>query len=160
MTHHDHHAEEHLARAVELATRNVGDDGGPFAAIVVTADGRRFEGSNRVTATLDPTAHAEIVAIRTACSELGVPDLDGATLYSSCEPCPMCLSAALWARIEAVYYAADRHDAAEVGFDDAEFHRYVSDHADRAIMPLVELRPDNATAPFEAWSAYDGRQHY
>jgi guanine deaminase len=150
----------HLARAVELATANVASEGGPFAAVVVTADGRRFEGTNRVTSTLDPTAHAEVVAIRTACRETGSPDLAGAILYSSCEPCPMCLSAALWARIEAVYYAADRHDAARVGFDDAEFHKYVSNHDERDRMPLVELRPDNATAPFEAWEAYEDRVHY
>jgi guanine deaminase len=156
----DPEATKHLARAVELAIANVASEGGPFAAVVVTADGRRFEGTNRVTSTLDPTAHAEVVAIRTACRETGSPDLAGATLYSSCEPCPMCLSAALWARIDAVYYAADRHDAARVGFDDAEFHKYVSNHDQRERMPLVELRPDNATAPFEAWEAFEERVHY
>jgi len=153
-------AATHLGHAVELATASVASDGGPFAAVVVTADGRTFEGTNRVTATLDPTAHAEIVAIRTACRETGSPDLTGATLYSSCEPCPMCLSAALWARVDAVYFAADRHDAARVGFDDAEFHKYVSNHAERDRMPLIEQRPENATAPFEAWEAYEGRVHY
>ena len=89
----------YLAKAVELATANVRNNGGPFGAIVVTADGREFEGVNRVTANLDPTAHAEVTAIRNACQGMGDFDLSGATLYTSCEPCPMCLASSLWARI-------------------------------------------------------------
>ena len=92
-------AQEFLAKSIELATANVLNSGGPFGAVIVTADGKTFDGVNRVTATNDPTAHAEVTAIRRACSELGTFDLTGATLYTSCEPCPMCLASALWARV-------------------------------------------------------------
>ncbi len=102
----------HLDRAVALAVDSVAHAGGPFGAVVVTADGQVFEGNNRVTQDNDPTAHAEVTAIRRACAALGTFDLTGATLYSSCEPCPMCLASALWARVQAVHYAADRYDAA------------------------------------------------
>lgn len=152
-----------LARAVDLATRSVRHQGGPFGAIVVSADGRVFEGVNRVTADLDPTAHAEVSAIRAACQGLGTFDLTGATLYSSCEPCPMCLSSALWARIERVYFAASRHDAAAAGFDDALFHRYFEDGSDvRAIMPLVsiEVGDDRRVEPFTAWTNSPSRIDY
>ena len=108
-------AEQFLATSIELATANVLNSGGPFGAVIVTADGQAFHGVNRVTASNDPTAHAEVTAIRNACSELGTFDLSGATLYTSCEPCPMCLASALWARIDRVFFAADRHDAASVG---------------------------------------------
>lgn len=114
-------AQHYLARAVELAVENVRSNGGPFGAIVVTADGPDFAGVNRVTANLDPTAHAEVTAIRNACQGIGSFDLTRASLYSSCEPCPMCLASSLWARIGRVYFAADRQDAAVAGFDDALF---------------------------------------
>ncbi|MEO8908000.1 MAG: nucleoside deaminase, partial [Microbacteriaceae bacterium] len=111
--------EKYLRHAIELAVRNVDNGGGPFGALIVTADGREFEGLNRVTANNDPTAHAEVTAIRTACAGIQNFDLTGATLYTSCEPCPMCLASALWARVDNVVFAADRHDAADAGFDDA-----------------------------------------
>lgn len=152
-----------LDLATELAVANVADDGGPFGAVVVLADGRVLEGVNRVTASTDPTAHAEIVAIRAACAAVGDVDLSGAVLYASCEPCPMCLAAALWARVHAVYFAASREDAAAAGFDDAAFHRYVADPAGpqaRALMPLYEVRTEHASAPFEAWLAYEQRRPY
>ena len=100
-------AQKFLARSIELAMVNVLNGGGPFGAVVVTADGQAFEGANRVTAANDPTAHAEVTAIRRACSELGTFELSGATLYCSCEPCPMCLASALWARVSRVVFAAD-----------------------------------------------------
>ncbi|MEJ1089171.1 nucleoside deaminase [Microbacterium sp. Mu-80] len=154
---------EYLARAVDLATRNVQNDGGPFGAIVVSADGRIFEGVNRVTAGLDPTAHAEVTAIRSACQGLGTFDLTGAVLYTSCEPCPMCLAAALWARIARVHYAADRDDAADAGFDDALFYRYFEgDPEDQAIMPVTQetLEPAQRISPFTEWSRTAGRIDY
>lgn len=114
----------YLERAIELATSNVADKGGPFGAVIVTADGQAFDGVNRVTANNDPTAHAEVTAIRNACAALGTFDLTGAVLYSSCEPCPMCLASSLWARVSRVVFAADRHDAAKAGFDDAVFYEY------------------------------------
>lgn len=154
---------EYLARAVDIATENVRNAGGPFGAIVVSADGRVFEGVNRVTANLDPSAHAEVTAIRNACQGLGTFDLTGAVLYTSCEPCPMCLATSLWARIERVYFAADRDDAADAGFDDAVFYRYFEGaDADRAMMPVAQetLPPENRVAPFTEWKQTATRTEY
>ena len=157
--------EQYLARAIRLATANVLNSGGPFGALVVTSDGRTFDGVNRVTADNDPTAHAEVTAIRTACRELGTFDLSGAVLYSSCEPCPMCLASALWARIRHVVYAADRHDAASVGFDDAVFYEYFENRNRTSLMPVakLELREPGAPGPlepFNTWSKLESRVEY
>jgi guanine deaminase len=150
----------YLDRAVALAVDSVARAGGPFGAIVVTADGRVVEGNNRVTQDNDPTAHAEVTAIRRACAETGSFDLSGATLYSSCEPCPMCLASALWARVDAVYFAADRHDAASAGFDDAAFYDFfTADPADR-VMRVVHTRTTDAVAPFDAWRVLESRIEY
>lgn len=154
---------DYLARAVQLAVENVRNEGGPFGAIVVSADGRVFEGLNRVTANLDPSAHAEVTAIRNACQGLGTFDLTGAVLYTSCEPCPMCLATSLWARIDRVYFAADRHDAAEAGFDDAVFYQYFEGGpADRAVMPVAQetLPTDQRIAPFTEWTQNSARTEY
>ncbi|NUP74452.1 MAG: nucleoside deaminase [Sinomonas sp.] len=148
-----------LSRAVDLAVGNVAEGGGPFGAVVVTGDGRVYEGTNRVTRDNDPTAHAEVVAIRRAAAGSGTFDLHGAVLYTSCEPCPLCLAAALWARVSAIYYAADRHDAASAGFDDAAFYEYF-DGADRSIMPVTRSDLAERTAPFDAWKAFEGRVEY
>lgn len=156
-------SQEYLARAVRIATDNVGRAGGPFGALLVTADGRVFEGVNRVTADHDPSAHAEVTAIRTACRELATFDLTGAVLYSSCEPCPMCLATALWARVARVEFAADRYDAADAGFDDAAFYRYFEGGpADRGAMPVAQrsLPGGQHTAPFGVWSAHASRVEY
>lgn len=153
----------YLARAVALACENVRKAGGPFGAIIVTAEGQVFEGVNRVTANLDPTAHAEVTAIRNACQGLGTFDLTGATLYTSCEPCPMCLASSLWARVSRVYYAADRDDAAAAGFDDALFYRYFEGtEADRVLMPVSkETLPDHErVAPFTEWNQNTTRIEY
>ncbi|GHD12437.1 nucleoside deaminase [Zhihengliuella salsuginis] len=158
-------AETFLTTAIELATANVLKQGGPFGAVVVTADGQAFEGVNRVTANHDPTAHAEVTAIRTACAALGTFDLSGATLYTSCEPCPMCLASALWARVGDVVFAADHHDAASVGFDDAVFYDYF-ENADRdRLMPVRKLeRPATGTLdvlqPFNTWNSLETRIDY
>lgn len=148
-----------LARAVELATRSVADGGGPFGAVVLTAQGRTVEGTNRVTATADPTAHAEVVAIRAACAATGSHELRGAVLLTSCEPCPMCLAAALWARIDRVVFAADRHDAARAGFDDAALYAAFAGE-DRSPMPVGRLTVPGAQRPFETWLAYEERTAY
>jgi guanine deaminase len=111
-----------LSRAVELAVENVAAGGGPFGAVIVRDGGLVATGQNRVTRDLDPTAHAEVNAIRRACASLGDFSLAGCTLYTSCEPCPLCLTASLWARLDRVVYAADRHDAARAGFDDRAFY--------------------------------------
>src|SRR6476659_2243938 len=158
-------AQKFLARSIELATANVLNGGGPFGAVVVTADGLAFDGVNRVTATNDPTAHAEVTAIRQACSELGTFDLSGATLYCSCEPCPMCLASALWARVSRVVFAADRHDAASVGFDDAVFYEYFDNQDRDSLMPVskLELGDPQAPAPlepFNTWNTLESRIDY
>lgn len=158
-------AEQFLARSIRLATANVLNSGGPFGAMIVTADGTTFDGVNRVTADNDPTAHAEVTAIRTACRELGTFDLSGATLYTSCEPCPMCLASALWARVDRVVYAADRHDAASVGFDDAVFYEYFENQDRDSLMPVskLELCDPQAPAPlepFNTWNTLESRIDY
>jgi guanine deaminase len=149
-----------LARAIELATLNVADGGGPFGAVVVRDGLVIAEGQNRVTATLDPTAHAEVVAIRAACLAVGDFSLAETTLYASCEPCPLCLSAALWARVDRVVYAADRHDAARGGFDDREFYELFSRDRDTWHITIDAVRPDNAPEPFDAWLAHEHRTDY
>lgn len=149
-----------LDRAVGLAVANVAVGGGPFGALVVRDGALVAEGTNRVTADLDPTAHAEVVAIRRACAELGDFTLAGSTLYASCEPCPLCVSASLWARLDRVVYAADRDDAARGGFDDSAFHDLMG--ADRATwpMPVAAVPTAQRLAPFEAWLRHDARTHY
>lgn len=149
-----------LQQAVALAVENVGAGGGPFGAVIVRDGALLASGQNRVTRDLDPTAHAEVNAIRAACAALGDFSLAGSTLYTSCEPCPLCVSAALWARVDRVVYAADRHDAARGGFDDREFYELFA--RDRATWPTpVEpvLLPDSF-APFRAWLDDTTRTHY
>lgn len=155
-----HADEEWLARTIELATANVAAGGGPFGALIVRDGGLIAEGQNRVTATLDPTAHAEVVAIRAACLAVGDFSLAGSTLYTSCEPCPLCLSAALWARVDRVVYAADRDDAARGGFDDREFYDLFARDRSTWHVTIDAVRPENAAAPFEAWLAHEHRTDY
>lgn len=154
--------QDYLSMAINLATDNVHNAGGPFGAVVVSPDGQVFEGVNRVTATNDPSAHAEVVAIRTAAATLETFDLSGCVLYTSCEPCPMCLATSLWARIEKVYFAADRHDAANAGFDDAVFYEYFDNDSDHALMPVTHFEHGSVKflKPFEAWDALETRTDY
>lgn len=149
-----------LDRAIDLATANVAAGGGPFGAVVVTADGRRIDGVNRVTADHDPTAHAEVLAIRAACAELGTHELPGAVLYASCEPCPMCLASALWARIDRVVFAAGRDDAAQAGFDDAAFYGYFDHPGSAGLLRTEQTRRAGAVAPFTAWRDHGDRTTY
>ena len=149
-----------LGRAIELATENVANQGGPFGALIVRDGKVLAEGQNRVTATLDPTAHAEVVAIRAACQVAKSFSLEGATLYTSCEPCPLCLSAALWARVDRVVFAANRDDAARGGFDDREFYELFARDRDTWNVRIESLRPANAAEPFEAWLASEARTDY
>jgi tRNA(Arg) A34 adenosine deaminase TadA len=149
-----------LHAVVERATANVADGGGPFAALVVRGDEVVADGVNRVTRDLDPTAHAEVVAIRAACRALRSHVLAGTVLVSSCEPCPLCLAAALWARVDAVLYAADRHDAAEGGFDDRAFYDLFARPRESWSVPVRQLRVSGATDPFRAWLADPDRVEY
>ena len=149
-----------LSRAVDLAVTNVADGGGPFGAVIVRDGVELAVGQNRVTRDLDPTAHAEVEAIRAACRATGDFSLAGMTLYTSCEPCPLCVSASLWARLDRVVHAADRDDAARGGFDDREFYELFA--RDRTTWPtrVDEVRPARATAPFDAWLADTTRTEY
>jgi guanine deaminase len=153
-----------LGRTVELAARNVTEGGGPFAALVARDGVVVATGVNRVTRDLDPSAHAEVTAIRAAAREIGDFSLAGLTLYSSCEPCPMCLATSLWARLDRVVYAADRHDAAKGGFDDLAFYELFC--GDRPIggegwpTRVLGVRTDDAFAPFQAWLEAPDRTDY
>ncbi|MGO1974811.1 MAG: nucleoside deaminase [Propionibacteriaceae bacterium] len=150
-----------LDRAIQIARANVDDGGGPFGAVIIRAGTEVSSGGNRVTPDNDPTAHAEVVAIRAAGAALGTFDLEGCTLYTSCEPCPLCLAATLWARLDRVVFAADRHDAARAGFDDSAFHDLFRAEPRSWSRPVVEqLSPADALAPFEAWRADDSRVAY
>lgn len=149
-----------LRAAVQRAAANVAEGGGPFAALVVRGEDVVADGVNRVTRDLDPTAHAEVVAIRSACRVLETHVLTGTVLVSSCEPCPLCLSAALWARVDAVVYAADRHDAAEGGFDDRAFYELFDRPRDTWELPVRQLAVDGAADPFQAWLAKADRVEY
>lgn len=149
-----------LTRAIELAVHNVADGGGPFGALIVRAERVVAVGQNRVTRDLDPTAHAEMQAIRAACRQLGDFSLAGATLFTSCEPCPMCVAASLWARLDRVVYAADRHDAARGGFDDLWFYDLFAHERRTWPVRIEELRVPVSFAPFEAWAANAARVPY
>jgi guanine deaminase len=149
---------DHLQLANYPAVANVADGGGPFGAVLVAPSGQVFEGLNRVTAVPDPTAHAEVQAIRAAAAGLGTHDLTGSVLYCSCEPCPMCLGAALWARVSRVVFAADRHDAAAAGFDDAAIHSQLAGGA--PAVPVDEDPRSDRLTPFQAWDAFEERVGY
>lgn len=151
---------EFLDRAVELAVENVGDGGGPFGAVLVRDGVVLATGQNRVTRDNDPTAHAEVQAIRAACAALGTFSLAGATLYSSCEPCPMCMASALWARVDRVVFAADRDDAARGGFDDRAFYEVFATPREQWDVVVEQQRDDRSPAPFDAWLASVGRVNY
>lgn len=154
----DHRA--FLAQAIALAAASAAGGGGPFGAVVVR-DGRVVAtGANEVTRTNDPTAHAEVVAIRRACAALGTFELPGCVLYASCEPCPMCWAAAAWARVDRVYCAATCDDAARAGFDDRRLSDDVARDAARRSPPVDRLGHDRAGEPFAAWAANAARRPY
>lgn len=151
-----------MLRAIELARAGVeSNEGGPFGC-VIARDGQIVgEGVNRVTSTNDPTAHAEVVAIRDACRNLNSFQLDGCVVYTSCEPCPMCLGAIYWARPERIYIACDRNDAAAAGFDDAFIYDELcgSDLENRKV-PIVTLLKEEGLRVFENWIAKPDKIEY
>jgi tRNA(Arg) A34 adenosine deaminase TadA len=149
-----------LAEVIAAAVGNVAAGGGPFAAAVVRDGEVVALGGNRVVRDHDPTAHAEVVAIRAACRALERFDLRGCVLLSSCEPCPMCRAAALWARLDAVGYAASVADAAAAGFDDAAFAAELAVPGAGVLLPLRQLDVPEAVAPFRAWAARADRVPY
>ncbi|WP_131115848.1 nucleoside deaminase [Lichenihabitans psoromatis] len=150
-----------LLQAVALSKSNMEQGrGGPFGAVIVRDGVVIGEGWNAVTSSNDPTAHAEIIAIRRACEAVGSFSLDGATIFSSCEPCPMCLSAIYWARMERLVYANTRHEAAAIGFDDAFLYDEVpKDAADRSL-PTEHVVSPEARAVFDAWAAKSDKVEY
>jgi tRNA(Arg) A34 adenosine deaminase TadA len=143
---------EFLRHAIALASENArSGSGGPFAAVIVGEGRIVSEGVNSVTSTLDPTAHGEVNAIRAACKALGTFTLEGCELYTSCQPCPMCLAACYWSRLDAIYYGASDADAARAGFDDAFLYgEFRKDQAARTL-PAVQLLPEEAWSSFAAW---------
>jgi len=143
---------EYMDLALKLALANVQHhNGGPFGAVIVKDNEIIATGANWVTATNDPTAHAEIVAIRHACAVLESFQLTGCSVYSSCEPCPMCFGALYWARPQALYYAASRFDAATIGFDDAFIYEQLALPGDKRSMPFIKVEIPEALEPFKMW---------
>lgn len=152
--------ETFMALAVRLAVESVRRGGGPFGAVIVRDGSIVATGTNTVTSYADPTAHAEVVAIRNACRALGDHRLAGCALYASCEPCPMCLAAAYWARVDGIYFAGTTSDAADAGFDDLVIGDDLGrSPADRRI-PLVRVAAESARAPFAEWQAKADRVPY
>ncbi len=150
-----------LLRAIELAVQNVEERrGGPFGALIVRDGTIIAEGTNLVTASLDPTAHAEVVAIRKACAALQTFELTGCVVYTSCEPCPMCLAAIYWARAEKVYFAAGREDAAAAGFDDEFLYRELSLPVGQRSLPMEQELREEAIAALDAWRNDNGKIRY
>jgi guanine deaminase len=151
---------EFIEKTIELAAENVRQNGGPFAALVVK-DGKVIAtGVNQVTRSHDPTAHAEIVAVRAACHTLGDFQLTGCDVYSSCEPCPMCLGALYWARPARIFFAATRHDAASAGFDDVHIREQLETPGSQRAIPTIQLSAPTALRPFEEWLKKPDKTRY
>ena len=149
-----------MTRAIELSIESVNLGGGPFGSIIVQNDKVIAEGSNKVTLNNDPTAHGEIVAIRKACKNLNNFNLSGCTLYSTCEPCPMCLSAIYWAHIEKVYYANTRADAKSIDFDDSLIFSELLKNAKKRKIPKIQIMRDEALKAFELWDKKTDKVKY
>jgi guanine deaminase len=150
-----------MARAIQLSIDNVRSGrGGPFGAVVVRDGNIIAEGANQVTSTNDPTAHAEMVAIREACGKLGAFELEACEIYTSCEPCPMCLGAIYWARLSRVYFANADADASRVGFDDSLIYRELALPYSQRKIPMVQLMREEALAAFRAWENKSNKIEY
>ena len=153
--------EKFMREAVIIAKMNANSGaGGPFGALVVKDGEIISSASNSVTPDNDPTAHAEVNAIRKACRKLNTFDLSGCTLYTSCEPCPMCLSAAYWAHIDKIYYAADRNDAASAGFSDAFIYDEFLKPLSQRTIPIEQILENEGAEPFEEWRRNDKKVPY
>jgi len=147
--------------AIRLATENVrSGEGGPFGAVVVRDGEVVATGVNRVTSANDPTAHAEVNAIRAACQALGTFQLPGCVLYTSCEPCPMCLGAIYWVRLDSVYFGNTCHDAAEAGFDDSHIYDEMKIPRSQRKVPMVRLLADHAIESFRLWQEHQAKIAY
>ena len=151
---------EFMAEAIALSLENVRQGGGPFGAVIVKDGQVIARGQNRVTATNDPTAHAEVVAIRAACQALQDFQLTGCDIYSSCEPCPMCLAAIYWARAERVFFANTREDAARIGFDDWIIYNEIALPFEQRGVPMRQMMAAEAKVAFEAWAKLENKIEY
>lgn len=150
-----------MQMAIDLSLQGMRENkGGPFGAIVVK-DGKIIgKGNNRVISTMDPTAHAEVVAIRDACQHLKSFQLEGCKIYTSCEPCPMCLGAIYWARPSIIYYANTRQNAADIGFDDSFIYEEVKAELGSRTIPMIQVGQEEALKAFEEWGAKRDRTDY
>ena len=155
-----HSPESFMREAIKLSAESVRSGGGPFGAVIVRNGEIIARGENRVTVCNDPTAHAEVSAIREAAARLGTYDLSGCELYSSCEPCPMCLGAIYWARLDRLYYASTRADAANVGFDDAHIYEELPLEPSQRDLPTESLLREEAQRVFEAWAEKADKKEY
>ena len=151
-----------MLKAIAISEKGMNEnDGGPFGAIIVNKDGEIIgEGNNKVTSSNDPTAHAEIVAIREACKELNNFQLEGCTIYTSCEPCPMCLGAIYWARPDRIVYACSREDAARIGFDDDFIYKEINVNVDEREIDTNQILREEANKVFEKWEAKTDKIEY
>ena len=149
-----------MNRAIELSINNIKNNGGPFGCVIVHDNKIIAEGVNRVTSNNDPTAHAEIVAIREACKKLETFNLQGTQLYTSCEPCPMCLSAMYWAHIDKIFYGNSRNDAAKINFDDKFIYDEFKVKMSHRKIPIVQLSSDNAIKAFKLWEEEENKIRY
>ena len=149
-----------MKRAIELSVESVNRGGGPFGCVVVKDEIIVSEGSNKVTSTNDPTAHGEIVAIRNACKKLNSFNLKGSELYSTCEPCPMCLSAIYWARINKIYYANTREDARKIDFDDSSIYMELQKNINERKIPMIHMMRNEALKAFELWDKKTDKVKY
>lgn len=152
--------EELMRRAIELSENSVRNGGGPFGAVIAKDDEIIAEGSNKVTINNDPTAHAEVCAIRNACKILNTFELANCVIYTSCEPCPMCLGAIYWARLSKIFYANDRKDAAEIGFDDDFIYEEISIEPQYRKKPSEILLRNEAINAFRMWTLKDDKTKY
>ncbi len=150
-----------IKRAIELSEKGMDSQaGGPFGAVIVKNGEIVAEGFNQVTSSNDPTAHAEVVAIRKACEKLNSFQLDGCIIYTSCEPCPMCLGAIYWARPKALYYACTKEDAAEIGFDDQFIYEELDKKMENRTISFINLEREEGRKVFKKWEAKEGRVDY
>lgn len=152
--------DELMRKAIELSIKNVAEGGGPFGAVIAKDGEIIATGVNRVTAEHDPTAHAEVSAIRAASEKLGTFDLSGCEIYTSCEPCPMCLGAIYWARLDRMYYGNDKHDAAAIGFDDDFIYKELELKPENRRLKSQRLLPQEAIKAFEDWQAKPDKVEY
>ena len=149
-----------MNRAIELSINNIKNNGGPFGCVIVHDNKIIAEGVNRVTSNNDPTAHAEIVAIREACKKLKTFNLQGTQLYTSCEPCPMCLSAMYWSHVDKIFYGNSRNDAAKINFDDKFIYDEFKVKMSHRKIPIVQLSSDNAIKAFKLWEEEENKIRY